>query len=62
MSSLSQTSDASLKSISEVQTSPGSFCQFCINKPFTSYPCSLRRNAATEESTPPDIPTTTVFL
>ena len=33
---LSQTNEASLKSISDVQTSPGSLCQFCINNPITS--------------------------
>ena len=61
MSNLSQTSEASLKSISDVQTSPGSLCQFCINKPTTLYPCSFNRYAETDESTPPDIPTTTVL-
>ena len=28
-----------------MQTSPGSDCQFCINKPITSKPCSLSSKA-----------------
>ena len=59
---LSHTSDASLKSISEVQISPGSDCQFCINNALTSYPASFNKKADTDESTPPERPTTTVFL
>ena len=35
--------------------------QICMVTPITSYPCSFKRYAATEESTPPDIPTTTFF-
>ena len=40
----------------------GSSCQICIVTPITSYPCFLRRYAATDESTPPDIPTTTLLI
>jgi hypothetical protein len=31
-----------------------------MNTPTQSYPCSLRRAAATDESTPPDMATTTL--
>ena len=33
-----------------------------MNRPITFQPCCLSNSAATEESTPPDKPTTTVFL
>src|ERR1700722_11408540 len=36
-----------------------SWGQTFIVTPMTSYPCCLSRWAATEESTPPDMPTTT---
>ena len=62
ISSLSHILEASLKSISDVHTSPGSDCQFCMNNAFTSYPASFNKKADTDESTPPESPTTTVFL
>jgi hypothetical protein len=31
-----------------------------MKRPITSYPCCLSIQAATDESTPPDIPTTTL--
>src|SRR5699024_11334270 len=39
-----------------------SSCQICMVTPITSQPCSFKSQAATEESTPPDMPTTTFFL
>src|SRR5680860_823963 len=36
-------------------------CQKCKKTPMTSKPCSCKSAAATEESTPPDIPTITFF-
>src|SRR6478736_9263470 len=36
-----------------------SSCQFFMNMPITSYPCSFSKYAVTLESTPPDNPTTT---
>src|SRR5512147_1674960 len=33
-----------------------------MNRPTTSKPCSFSSHAATEESTPPDMPTTTLPL
>src|SRR5579863_1213876 len=36
--------------------------QFFMKRPTTSYPCSLRSHAVTDESTPPDMPTTTRCL
>ena len=44
-----------------MQTPLASFSsQFFMNMPTTRYPCSRSRAAVTDESTPPDIPTTTV--
>src|SRR5579872_6729806 len=33
-----------------------------MNRPMTRYPCCFNNRAETEESTPPDMPTTTVFM
>src|SRR5476649_1603913 len=33
-----------------------------MKRPMTSYPCCLSKSAETEESTPPDMPTTTFFF
>src|SRR5579859_7177731 len=43
----------------EQYSSPSSSSQFFMKRPTTSCPARLRSSAATEESTPPDIPTTT---
>ena len=37
------TSEASEKSITEEHSSPGSLCQFCINRPTTLKPCFFKR-------------------
>ena len=51
---------ASTKSSREVQySSLSSSSQFFMNRPTTSKPCSFSSQAATDESTPPDIPTMT---
>src|SRR5438445_16721 len=39
-----------------------SVSQVCRVTPWTSYPCSTKSAAATELSTPPDIPSTTLFI
>src|SRR3954451_5290159 len=43
----------------EQYSSSSSSSQFFMKRPITSHPARLRSSAATEESTPPDIPTTT---
>src|SRR3954471_24374488 len=43
----------------EQYSSSSSSSQFFMKRPTTSWPARLSRSAATEESTPPDIPTTT---
>src|SRR5574343_1487523 len=45
----------------EQYSSVSSSSQFFMNRPITFQPCCFSSNAATEESTPPDKPTTTVF-
>lgn len=56
---ISHTSRTSFQSFSAVQTPDSSVSsQFFMNTPTTSYPCCLSSSAATDESTPPDIPTT----
>src|SRR5262249_38141589 len=42
----------------EQYSSSSSSSQFFMNRPTTSCPWRLRRSAATDESTPPDMPTT----
>src|SRR5690554_5048938 len=60
MPMLSATDKASLRSSSMVHSlSSAKSTQFFINRPSTSKPCCLSNKAATEESTPPDRPTTT---
>src|SRR5512134_240525 len=44
----------------EQYSSSSSSSQFFMNRPTTSYPARLSSNAATDESTPPDMPTTTL--
>src|SRR5574343_1136663 len=46
----------------EKYSSVSSSSQFFMNRPITFQPCCFNNSAATEESTPPDKPTTTVFL
>src|SRR5436853_3067404 len=43
----------------EQYSSSSSSSQFFMKSPLTSWPARLRRSAATDESTPPDMPTTT---
>src|SRR5574343_1011988 len=45
----------------EQYSSVSSSSQFFMNRPITFQPCCLSNKAATDESTPPDKPTTTVF-
>src|SRR5574343_532215 len=45
----------------EQYSSVSSSSQFFMNRPITFQPCCFSNSAATEESTPPDKPTTTVF-
>src|SRR4030065_669766 len=57
---VSATETASSRSWRDEQySSLSSFPHFFINRPIPSYPCCLSNNAVTEESTPPDMPTTT---
>src|SRR5262249_46123426 len=59
----SATAAASTRSARDVQySSVSSSSQFFMNRPTTSCPCCFRSHAATDESTPPDIPTTTRCL
>src|SRR4029077_18806352 len=59
----SATAAASTRSAREVQySSVSSSSQFFMNRPTTSKPCCLSSHAATDESTPPDMPTTTRSL
>src|SRR5271157_5033931 len=59
----SQTAATSSYSREERQTPFGSVSsQFFMKRPITSQPCSFKRYAATEESTPPDMPTAISFL
>src|SRR5674476_61952 len=59
MPMVSATETASSKSWRDEQySSLSSSSQFFMNRPITSYPCSLSNRAETEESTPPDMPTT----
>src|SRR3954468_10261282 len=62
-SSMPMTSAAAAASIRswrvEQYSSVSSSSQFFMKRPTTSYPSRLRSSAATDESTPPDIPTTT---
>src|SRR5688572_23858117 len=51
------TATASRRSSSARQSPLPSSAQFCMNKPAIGSPASRRCNAATEESTPPDMPT-----
>ena len=63
MSMVSQTSRTSAQSLSLVQTPFSSYSsQFFMNTPMTSCPCCLSSRAATDESTPPDIPTTILAM
>jgi hypothetical protein len=56
----SATDAASIKSSRDVQyASVSSSSQFFMNTPTTSNPCCFSIHAATDESTPPDMPTTT---
>ena len=56
----SATACASARSSFAVQYSvPSSSSQFFMNRPSTAYPCCFSNSAATEESTPPDMPTMT---
>ena len=60
MPRISATDTASTRSSRDVQySSVSSSSQFFMNRPTTSKPCSLSSQAATEESTPPDMPTIT---
>src|SRR5690606_13423994 len=43
----------------EQYSESSSSSQFFMNRPTTSYPCCFSSQALTEESTPPDMPTTT---
>src|SRR5690606_29858363 len=43
----------------EQYSESSSSSQFFMNRPMTSYPCCLSSQAETDESTPPDMPTTT---
>ena len=59
---LSATLMTSIKSWRDEQySSVSSSSQFFMNSPMTFQPCALSSSAATDESTPPDKPTTTVF-
>src|SRR3990172_8877580 len=59
----SATATASTRSWREVQcSSVSSSSQFFMNRPVTSCPCCLSSSAATDESTPPDMPTTIFCL
>ena len=58
----SATDTASTRSSRELQySSVSSSSQFFMNTPTTFQPARLSSSAATDESTPPDMPTTTVL-
>ena len=59
----SATEAASTRSARDVQySSVSSSSQFFMNRPTTSKPCCFSSHAATDESTPPDMPTITRAL
>src|SRR5436190_6293573 len=61
MSMTSAAAAASMKSCRvEQYSSVSSSSQFFMKRPTTSYPWRFKSSAATDESTPPDIPTTTL--
>ena len=60
---LSAIETASIRScLLEQYSSVSSSSQFFMKRPVTSYPCSLSNRAVTDESTPPERPTTTFFF
>src|SRR5262249_3898457 len=61
MPSTSAAAAASTRSSRDEQySSSSSSSQFFMNRPITFQPACFRSSAATDESTPPDMPTTTV--
>src|SRR5450830_580772 len=46
----------------EQYSESSSSSQFFMKRPMPSYPCSFNNHAETDESTPPDMPITPLFL